>query len=453
MFRQLNSYQYVYQNNTIIKQLKMKKLSLIFVLLLTLAFGCKTNKSDNQNNTSDNTDIEVVNNNTSSEYSSPEEKMADFLSVFNEQVQSFTPFISETETNLDDFVKINDKFLDILTDTTNGFTDYGGIKQFHRDYRYVAQIQSNNDYYIIVTAEQFVDHTATAVEYYLYTISKDAQKISSVLLAVDKWSSDDCSNDICTSGYLLGQISSSTINTFNYLEETEEATNEIYTTEITERFYSIDNNGKIEESSSNSFENAISVNAEYLDDFSEYSIYGYFELSDDDAEAIQIALKYQSATDIKLNKTLAEIETDIVNNSSQATTFTFYLKPYLILEGEAMGEPYYQIAYVINDYSTFSTNAGTQEVYAFFKDFQYGDFAWYSFETVNGEDISFNEIIENTVGQSFEYYDDAHPYGTGNPDLIDLKFKIIYHSEIINNDYGGGTLEYRTIDRIEFFDM
>lgn len=428
----------------------MKNISLVLILLITLSLGCK--HSDNSdNNISDNADF--TNNKGPSEYSTPEEKMNYFLSAVSEQLQDYIPIISEKETNLDDFVKIDDKFLDILTDTTNGFTNYGGIRQFNRDYRYVAQIETDNDFYIIVTAEQFIDHTATAVEYYLYTISKDAQKISSVLLAVDKWSSYDCPDGICTSGYVMGEISNSSISTFNYLQETEEATGEIYSTEITERNYSIDNNGKIEETSNNTFENAISVRADYLEDFYENSVYGDFELSDDETEVVKIALTYEPATDIELDKTQAEIETDIVNNSSGVNDFALYIKPYLILEGEAMGELYPQIAYVINDYSLSSADGGTQEVYAFFKDFQYGDFSWYSFETVDGENISFNEIIENTTGQSFDYLDDEHPYGTGNPDLIDLKFRIIYHSETINNDYGGGTMEYKIIDTIEFFDM
>jgi len=92
---------------------------------------------------------------------------------------------------------------------------------------------------------------------------------------------------------------------------------------------------------------------------------------------------------------------------------------------------------------------GESPVTAAYTDYQMGDYSYYEFTTKLGYKYYFNEILKNSTGKELEYFSDDTPYGAPNKELVGKKFKIYFHSEITENDYVGGEMEYFIIDNIE----
>jgi len=81
---------------------------------------------------------------------------------------------------------------------------------------------------------------------------------------------------------------------------------------------------------------------------------------------------------------------------------------------------------------------GPSPVIASFVRYDMGDFFWYTFKTKLGYFYSFNDV------RSKYAFDDDRV----NKQYIGKKFKIWFHSEMIDNEYGGGKMEFFTADSL-----
>ncbi len=81
---------------------------------------------------------------------------------------------------------------------------------------------------------------------------------------------------------------------------------------------------------------------------------------------------------------------------------------------------------------------GKSPVIASFDSFYIGDFLWFTFKTRLGYLYNFNEV-------KTEYLFDNE---NQNRQYIGKKFKIWYHSKMVDNEFGGGKFEYFTVDSI-----
>lgn len=158
---------------------------------------------------------------------------------------------------------------------------------------------------------------------------------------------------------------------------------------------------------------------------------------------ITFTYDYTRANDKKVIYIDEKTKKDIINNKDKNIKIWVKYKPEIILECNPMCGPNYEETEVnvIEDYETI----GQSPVIATFTGFEMQDFVWYEFTSRLGYKYYFNEIKNNKNKYSLE-----NDHGDGpNPKYDGKKFKLDFHSELIDNEFGTGKFNYMIIDSIE----
>jgi len=156
-------------------------------------------------------------------------------------------------------------------------------------------------------------------------------------------------------------------------------------------------------------------------------------------DEIKFAIEYERANDKKRIETKDKTKNEVINNKNKNQKIWLKYKSEKILECEATDSSYETEVNIIEDYEIIGQNP----VVATFTGFEMQDFVWYEFTSRLGYKYYFNEIKNNKYSLENENGDGPNPKNAGK------KFRINFHSKLIDNEFGGGKFNYMVIDSME----
>lgn len=143
-----------------------------------------------------------------------------------------------------------------------------------------------------------------------------------------------------------------------------------------------------------------------------------------------------------MKKYFQEIEIDIINKKDNEKQYLIKYKNENVFDTENTEIS----AQLIDDYEIVNQSP----IIAYFTDFSAGDFEHYGFITELGYTYDFNEMNDPNNTYILTGYDEEYGELFANLKYVGKKFKIHFHTEIIINEYDGGSeYDYNYIDKKE----